>query len=280
MDNPRINDPISRCLDAFGEVMGMGERQPWGYGTGLDRYRISADVHIGPQRSGVQVFSILLTREWLKMEFDPSRISLNQASDLAKSIQDAAESMGWPSPDWEWDEAYASTVEEAEAAAELREVPLLNLRSGDGGYEHSWQRAFEHLMGSISNSYPGLVRSAETIGDGAVLILRRDAPPDTQKLLDDFGTEHGVSVTVVVMGAPERSFSVTDEEQQRRLREVMELPNPYVVQYGVVFTGPPTVIPHPKSEDHAYTLEEVCDAIRKAGYGGLRGNDGEWLCEP
>ena len=210
------------------------------------------------------------------MEFDPSCVSLNQASDLAKSIQDAAESMGWPSQDWKWDEAYASTVEEAEAV-KLEEVPLLGLRGGDGENEHSWQRAFQRLMDSISNSYPGLVRSAETSEDGAVLILRKEASPDTQKLLDDFGTEHGVSVTVVVMGTPERNFSVTDEEQQRRLREVMGLPDPFVVQYGVVFTGPPTVIPHPKSEDHAYTLEEVCDAIRKAGYGGLRGNDGEWL---
>ena len=34
------------------------------------------------------------------MEFDPSRVSLNQASDLAKSIQDASKSMGWPSADW------------------------------------------------------------------------------------------------------------------------------------------------------------------------------------
>ena len=58
MDNPRINDPISRCLDAFGEVIGIGERQPWGYGTGLDRNRISANVHIGPQSSGRQVFDI------------------------------------------------------------------------------------------------------------------------------------------------------------------------------------------------------------------------------
>ena len=280
MDNPHINAPISRCLRAFGGVMGMGERQPWGYGTGLDRDRISADVHIGPQRSGRQVFDIQLTREWVKVEFDPSHVSLNQASDLAKSIQDAAESMGWPSHDWKWDEAYASTVEEGEAAAKLREVPLLNLRSGDGEYEHSWQRAFERLMDSISNSYPGLIRSAEISEDGAVLILRWDALPDTQKLLSDFGTEHGVSVTAVVMGEANRDFSVTDEEQQRRLREVMGLPDPYVVQYGVVFTGPPTVIPHPKAEDHAYTLEEVCDAIRKAGYGGLRGNDGEWLCEP
>ena len=55
--------------------------------------------------------------------------------------------------------------------------------------------------------------------------------------------------------------------------------DPFVVQYGVVLTGPPTVIPHPKSEDHAYTLEEVCEAIRKAGYGGLRGRNGDWLCE-
>ena len=277
MDNPRINDPISRCLDAFGEVIGIGERQPWGYGTGLDRNRISANVHIGPQSSGRQVFDIQLTREWVKVEFDPSRVSLNQASDLSKSIQDAAESMGWPSHDWKWDEAYASTVEEAEAS-KLGEVPPLGLRSGDGEYEHSWQWAFEHLMDSISHSYPGLVRSAEISDDGAVLILRRDAPSDTQKLLDDFGTEHGISVTVVVMGSPERNFSVTDEEQQRRLREVIGLPDPFVVQYGVVFTGPPTVMRHPKSEDHVYTLEEVCAAILKAGYGGLRGRNGEWLC--
>ena len=58
MDNPYINDPISKCLDAFVEVMGMGGRQPWGYGTGLDRDRISADVHIGQQRTGRQVFDI------------------------------------------------------------------------------------------------------------------------------------------------------------------------------------------------------------------------------
>ena len=32
---------------------------------------------------------IQLTKEWVKMEFDPSRVSLNQASDSAQSIQDA-----------------------------------------------------------------------------------------------------------------------------------------------------------------------------------------------
>ena len=126
---------MSRCLHAFGEAIGVGERQPWGYGTGIDRDRISADVHIVPQRSGRQVFWIQLTRKWVKMEFDPSRVSLNQASDLAKSIQDAAESMGWSSPDWKWDAAYVATVEVAEVA-ELREVPA---RPAKGGW---WTRAW------------------------------------------------------------------------------------------------------------------------------------------
>ena len=277
MDNPLASDPISRCLHAFGEVMGVGVGQPWTHGAGLSRDRISAEVSIGPQYSGRRVFRIELTREWAKVEFDPSRIRLGQAADLANCIQDAAESMGWPSRDWKWDEAYSATFEEAEKA-ELGEVHLLGLRSGDGGYKHGWQRAFERLVDHISSPYPGLVWSAETIEDGVVLILRRDAPTDIQELLDDFGREHGVSVSVVVE-APERRFQVTDEEKQRILGEAMGLSHPSVVQYGMVLTGPPTVIPHPQSADHAYTLEEVCEAIRKAGYGGLRGNNGEWLCE-
>ena len=279
MDGPEINDPIARCLNAFGEVIGVGERQPWGYGSGIDSDRISADVHIGRQALGRQVFQIVITREWVKMEFDPSHVSLNQASDLSKSIQEAVESMGWPSPDWKWDEDDIPAVED-EKEAGMSVKPRLDLRKGHGGYEHGWQRTFADMIDTVVASYPDLIWSAETREDGPVLLLRREAPPDIQKLLDDFGTENGVSITVVVMGAPERSFSVTDEEQQRMLREAMGLPDPYVVQYGVVFTGPPTVIPHPKAEDHTYTLEEVCEAIRKAGHGGLRGRDGEWLCQP
>lgn len=56
-----------------------------------------------------------------------SRGSLNQVSDLAISMQHAAESIGWRSPDWKWDEDDLAPVEEeawdlgAEALIDLPE---------------------------------------------------------------------------------------------------------------------------------------------------------------
>ncbi len=76
-------------------------------------------------------------------------------------------------------------------------------------------------------------------------------------------------------------MELLDEETSRRLAEEMGIDEDQLqgVQWGVYIRGVPITHPHPEARDHAYTLSEVCGIILDAGY-GLRGEDGELICEP
>ena len=71
----------------------------------------------------------------------------------------------------------------------------------------------------------------------------------------------------------------TPEKWKEWMEDVRENWGTQGVQYRVYFRGMAVTLPHPQADDHVYTLDEVCGVIREAGF-GLRGRDGEWLCEP
>ena len=72
-----------------------------------------------------------------------------------------------------------------------------------------------------------------------------------------------------------------DEDIKRRLAEEMGIDEDQLQggQGGVYIRGAPITMPHPEARDHVYTLDEVCGVMLDAGY-GLRGEDGELICEP